>query len=38
MQNENFARLKNCMRRAEKGETLTIGFFGGSVTQGCAAT
>lgn len=33
-----FARLKNCMRRAEKGGTMTIGFFGGSITQGCSAT
>ena len=32
------ARLKNCMRRAEKGEELTIGFFGGSITQDCAAS
>lgn len=31
-------RLKKCMRRAEKGEELTIGFFGGSITQDCAAT
>lgn len=38
MQKANFARLKNCMRRAEKGEPLTIGFFGGSITQGCAAS
>lgn len=26
------------MRKAEKGEKLTIGFFGGSITQGCLAT
>ena len=26
------------MCRAEKGEKLTIGFFGGSITQGCLAT
>lgn len=32
------ARLKSCMRRAENGEELTIGFFGGSITQGCAAS
>lgn len=38
MQEVNFARLKNCMRRAAKGERLTIGFFGGSITQGCAAS
>lgn len=34
----NDARLKNCMKRAQKGEALTIGFFGGSITQGCAAS
>lgn len=34
----NLARLKNCMRRAQRGEELTIGFFGGSITQGCAAS
>ena len=34
----NFARLKHCMRRAQQGEELTIGFFGGSITQDCAAT
>ncbi len=38
MQKGNFARLKNCMRRDEKGEPLTIGFLGGSITQGCAAS
>lgn len=35
---ENLARLKNCMQRAERGEKLTIGFFGGSITQGSLAT
>ncbi len=34
----DLTRLKNCMRRAADGERLTIGFFGGSITQGCAAT
>lgn len=34
----NLARLKNCMQRAEKGEHLTIGFLGGSITQGSLAT
>lgn len=33
----NFARLKRCVRRAQRGGELTIGFFGGSITQGCAA-
>lgn len=30
-------RLQNCMRRAERGEELTIGFLGGSITQGSLA-
>ena len=34
----NLSRLKKCMLRAEKGEALTIGFFGGSITQGSHAT
>lgn len=34
----NLARLKRCMRRAERGEPLTIGFLGGSITQGCLAS
>ncbi|MCI8431563.1 MAG: SGNH/GDSL hydrolase family protein [Lachnospiraceae bacterium] len=34
----NFARLKRCMRRARQGGELTLGFFGGSITQDCAAT
>ncbi len=34
----DLTRLKQCMCRAEKGERLTIGFFGGSITQGCIAT
>ena len=31
-------RLKACMRRAEAGAELTIGFFGGSITQDSLAT
>ena len=38
MQKVNLARLKNCMRRAEQGESLTLGFFGGSITQDCSAS
>lgn len=38
MEQSYVTRLKRCMRRAEDGEKLTIGFFGGSITQGCAAT
>ena len=34
----NLARLKECMLRAEKGEELTIGFLGGSITQGSLST
>lgn len=34
----NLARLKRCMRRAGQGGELTLGFFGGSITQDCAAT
>lgn len=38
MERVNLARLKSCMQRAEKGEELTIGFLGGSITQGSLAT
>ena len=38
MKQANFARLKSCMRRAEKGEELIIGFLGGSITQGSMAS
>ena len=34
----DYTRLKMCMYRAKMGEELTIGFFGGSITQGCSAT
>lgn len=34
----NLARLKALFRRAAAGEELTIGFFGGSITQGSLAT
>lgn len=34
----NLARLKNCMLRAENGDELTIGFLGGSITQGSLST
>lgn len=30
----NLARLEKCMLRAQRGEELTIGFLGGSITQG----
>lgn len=33
----DLTRLKACMRHAARGGELTIAFFGGSITQGCAA-
>lgn len=30
----NLKRLKDCMKRAEQGEAITLGFIGGSITQG----
>lgn len=33
-QGENYERLVTCMKRAAAGEELTIGFLGGSITQG----
>lgn len=38
MERRNENCLKRCMQRAEKGGEFTIGFFGGSITQGCAAS
>ncbi|MDO4307182.1 MAG: SGNH/GDSL hydrolase family protein [Eubacteriales bacterium] len=38
MKGINLARLKQCMLRAETGGELTIGFLGGSITQGSLAT
>lgn len=37
MEHYDLTRLKACMRRAARGEELSIAFFGGSITQGCAA-
>ena len=34
----NLTRLKNLLNRATKGERLTVGFIGGSITQGFAVT
>ncbi len=34
----DFTRIQNCMRKAEAGGTLVIGFFGGSITQGSLAS
>ncbi len=38
MSSANFSRLKTLFRRAARGEELTLGFFGGSITQGSLAT
>lgn len=38
MYRTDLTRLKACMRRAEKGDELTLGFFGGSITQDSLAT
>lgn len=38
MEAVSLARLKDCMLRAECGAELTIGFLGGSITQGSLAT
>lgn len=38
MKDVSLKRLKDCMKRAEEGEELTIGFLGGSITQGNLAT
>ena len=38
MKKANLSRLKKCMKRAQLGEELTIGFLGGSITQGSLAT
>lgn len=38
MYRPDLTRLKNCMRRALRGEELTIGFLGGSITQGSLAS
>lgn len=34
----DWKRLRSCMRRAERGDELTIGFLGGSITQGSLAS
>ena len=38
MEKYDLTRIKNLMRRAQAGEELTIGFLGGSITQGSLAT
>lgn len=34
----NWYRLKECMKRASRGEHITVGFLGGSITQGSLAS
>lgn len=34
----DFSRVKNRMRKAQNGGELTIGFLGGSITQGSLAS
>ena len=38
MEELEYGRLLACMRRAAAGEELTIGFLGGSITQGSLAS
>ncbi|MCM1174606.1 MAG: SGNH/GDSL hydrolase family protein [Blautia sp.] len=38
MYQPDLTRLKNCMRKALRGDEMTIGFLGGSVTQGSLAS
>lgn len=38
MKKINLERIQRCMRDAQEGKELTIGFFGGSITQGSLAT
>ncbi|MCM1143717.1 MAG: SGNH/GDSL hydrolase family protein [Blautia sp.] len=38
MHQVDITRLQNCMQKAAKGEELTIGFLGGSITQGSLAS
>ena len=34
----NWYRIKKCMQRANNGEAITVGFLGGSITQGCLSS
>ena len=34
----NWHRIKACMKRAKAGEAITVGFLGGSITQGCLSS
>lgn len=35
---KKFKKIADVMRRAQRGEEITIGFLGGSITQGCLAS
>ena len=34
----NWHRMKECMKAAKAGEAVTVGFLGGSITQGCLSS
>lgn len=34
----NWNKIKNCMRKAGRGEAIMTGFLGGSITQGCLSS
>lgn len=34
----NWNRLKQVMKKAQRGEVITVGFLGGSITQGCLSS
>lgn len=34
----NWYKIKECMKKAVKGEAITVGFLGGSITQGCLSS
>lgn len=34
----NWYRIKQVMRKAQRGEAITVGFLGGSITQGCLSS
>lgn len=34
----DFSRIKRAMAKAERGEEITVGFLGGSITQGCLSS
>ncbi len=34
----NWYKIKECMKKAKRGEVVTVGFLGGSITQGCLSS